>query len=260
MSRDYIVRRTVAENEMFAALSVSYPAGNLCTCTDSGSGKTFRAGNTSGIWAFAIPYPALWVLAVNAPDGINIKTQEILISADDAGKAISVALSYTLYLCEDGVLKFGDSDDKGVHIFTLEAKKLQSGSSTGAGAPVASYGSNSIELTGADGGQVGLAYINEYADFSDCDSIIATGSFTACSVGTIGLRFVLISEIGTYCMDNVVAEHRITASKSLESMTLDLSSLESGERKGYVGFIIINNGTSGEVVLGDIYGHREGAE
>ena len=84
--------------------------------------------------------------------------------------------------------------------------------------------------------------------------------FTACSVGTIGLRFVLISEIGTYCMDNVVAEHRITASKSLESMTLDLSSLESGERKGYVGFIIINNGTSGEVVLGDIYGHREGAE
>lgn len=92
--------RTNAKNngggKAFAAISVTYPAGSTCTCTNST--KTLTLKNTSGQGFFLIPYAATWT--VTATDGTNTKSQGVEITSE--GQSVSVTLVYDLILFDGG--------------------------------------------------------------------------------------------------------------------------------------------------------------
>lgn len=80
----------------FALIGVTYPAGSICTCTDSM--KTLTLKDTSGLGIFLIPYAATWT--VSCTDGDKTKSVTVSITAD--GQSESVTLSYELYIFKSG--------------------------------------------------------------------------------------------------------------------------------------------------------------
>lgn len=86
----------------FAVISVIYPAGSVCTCTDGT--KTLKLKNTSGHGLFLIPYAATW--AVRCFDGADYDSsgqktsQNVEITTE--GQSESVILSYTLWVFKSG--------------------------------------------------------------------------------------------------------------------------------------------------------------
>ena len=103
---------------LFAVISVTYPAGSVCTCTKGT--KTYKAKNTSGLALFAVPEVGDWT--VSCTDGTKTASKTVTISAD--GEAVSVELAYELVLFspENGALAYtlygrqatGAADEPGV--------------------------------------------------------------------------------------------------------------------------------------------------
>lgn len=97
MSEGLIVRRGGTGGKVFAFIVVTYPEGSTCTCSDGS--KTLRAKDTSGSFAFVVPYAATWT--VTCTDGTSISSKTVLISL--IGDSVHVVLGYELYLFESGV-------------------------------------------------------------------------------------------------------------------------------------------------------------
>lgn len=79
-----------------ATISVTYPAGSTCTCTDGTT--TLTAPNTSGTWACTVPNAGTWTVA--STSGTESDSEVASITAD--GQSVSVELSYSLRLYKEG--------------------------------------------------------------------------------------------------------------------------------------------------------------
>lgn len=92
--------RTNAKNngggKAFAAISVTYPAGSTCTCTDGT--KTLSLKDTSGQGFFLIPYAATWT--VTAVSGSKSTSKTVSITAE--GQVKNVTLMFETILWEAG--------------------------------------------------------------------------------------------------------------------------------------------------------------
>lgn len=82
----------------FAVISVTYPAGSVCTCSDGT--KTLSLKDTSGQGFFLIPYAGTWI--VTATDGTNTKSESVEITSE--GQSESVVLNYQLVLFDNGIV------------------------------------------------------------------------------------------------------------------------------------------------------------
>ena len=81
---------------LFSVISVTYPAGSVCTCAKGT--KTYKAKNTSGRALFAVPEVGDWT--VSCTDGTQTASKTVTISAE--GEGINVELVYELLLFFDG--------------------------------------------------------------------------------------------------------------------------------------------------------------
>lgn len=89
MGECFITRRGGSGGgKAFAVISVSYPAGSVCTCSDGT--KTLKLKDTSGQGFFLIPYAGTWI--VTATDGTNTKSESVEITSE--GQSVDVALLY----------------------------------------------------------------------------------------------------------------------------------------------------------------------
>lgn len=79
-----------------ATISISYPAGSICTCTNGST--TLTAPNTSGTWECIIPSAGTWT--VSCTDGTDTASQAVSITTE--GQAVSVELIYIRYLYKNG--------------------------------------------------------------------------------------------------------------------------------------------------------------
>lgn len=82
--------------KLFAVISVTYPAGSVCTCTKGT--KSYKAKNTSGLAIFAVPETGDWM--VSCTDGTQTASKTVTISTE--GEAVSVTLFYQLVLYNAG--------------------------------------------------------------------------------------------------------------------------------------------------------------
>lgn len=93
MNEVMILRRGGGGN-LFAAIGVTYPASNTCTC--SNGKKTLVAKAKNGQWIFSIPKPASlperWT--VTSTDGVDSKSKDV--SIDSEGQCVTVNLKETV--------------------------------------------------------------------------------------------------------------------------------------------------------------------
>ena len=82
--------------KLFAVISVTYPAGSVCTCTKGT--KSYKAKNTSGLALFAVPETGDWT--VSCTDGTQTASKTVSISAE--GQSVNIELSYAILLFKDG--------------------------------------------------------------------------------------------------------------------------------------------------------------
>lgn len=82
--------------KLFAVISVTYPAGSVCTCTKGT--KSYKAKNTSGLALFAVPETGEWT--VSCTDGTQTASTTVTVSAE--GEAVNVKLAYDLRLFDNG--------------------------------------------------------------------------------------------------------------------------------------------------------------
>lgn len=81
--------------EAFAAISVTYPEGSVCTCTQPGQ-TPLTAGDTSGAWLFFVPVGGEWTIACT--DGERTASSMVEITA---AQAASIELLYAFYLFDN---------------------------------------------------------------------------------------------------------------------------------------------------------------
>lgn len=81
---------------LFAVISVTYPAGSVCTCTKGT--KTYQAKNTSGLALFAVPETGDWT--VSCTDGTQTASATVSITAE--GQGATAKLAYNLRLFDNG--------------------------------------------------------------------------------------------------------------------------------------------------------------
>ena len=140
----------------FALISVTYPDGSTCTCTDGT--KTLTLKGTSGQGIFIIPYAGTWT--VTATDGTNTKSESVEITSE--GQSLSVMLLYELVLYEDGVL----------HNESLSGGLLLNGETFTIKNPIALsayrtyFGSGSHKWSGSQNlGTANAMSVSEYSNF-----------------------------------------------------------------------------------------------
>ena len=96
MGEAFIVRRG-GIGKAFAAISVSYPAGSICTCT-KGS-RVLKAKDTAGQWMFLLPESGDWAVECHTEDGGKNKEKTVSVSKN---KTYAVELFYTYDLFRAG--------------------------------------------------------------------------------------------------------------------------------------------------------------
>lgn len=74
--------------DAYAAISVTYPEGSICTCSQAGQ-TTLTAGDTSGIWLFVVPVGGEWTITIT--DGENTKSENVEITAQGQVETIAIA-------------------------------------------------------------------------------------------------------------------------------------------------------------------------
>ena len=79
-----------------ASISVTYPEGSTCTCSDGAT--TLTAPDSSGRYTFVVPSAGTWT--VTSTNGEFTKTETVAITTN--GQNESVELLYRLYLFNDG--------------------------------------------------------------------------------------------------------------------------------------------------------------
>lgn len=79
---------TGGSNMGFASISVTYPEGSVCTCTNGT--KTYTAKTTVGVYLFNVNAAGNWV--ISCTDGTNTDTVSVTVSTE--GETLSATLTY----------------------------------------------------------------------------------------------------------------------------------------------------------------------
>jgi hypothetical protein len=82
-----------------ASISVTFPAGSTCTCSDGAT--TLTAPNTSGSYTFVVPNAGTWTITATATDGSG-KTNSTTVKITTSGESKTATLAYRLYLFQSG--------------------------------------------------------------------------------------------------------------------------------------------------------------
>ena len=88
-----------SSGKLFAVIAVTYPSGSICTCSDGT--KTMKAKDTSGYALFNVK-AGTYTVECHTSDNSKSKSTSVTVAESDAGKSISVTLSYEFVLFDNG--------------------------------------------------------------------------------------------------------------------------------------------------------------
>lgn len=93
--------------KLFAVISVTYPAGSVCTCTKGT--KSYKAKNTSGLALFAVPETGDW--AVSCTDGTLTVSKTVSITADGQSASVVLLYKYLFHAGKGALVKFDTASE-----------------------------------------------------------------------------------------------------------------------------------------------------
>lgn len=195
-----------------ATISVTYPAGSNCTCTDGTT--TMTAPDTSGSHTFVVPNAGTWT--VSCTDGTDTASKDVAITTD--GQSESVTLEY---IPEGALYYYGDerTDTTGGWKKTNPYSQYSTGtltkyddyiklSATGVDTVVRASTQKTISLSGYDTlilnvtkySSAGGEHVLGICESSDLENIIATAGITAAGAVALDVsgytgKYVVVVEI-----------------------------------------------------------------
>ena len=148
--------------KLFAVISVTYPAGSVCTCTKGT--KSYKAKDASGLALFAVPETGEWT--VSCTDGTQTASASVSITTE--GQAETVELSYKDYLLN------GETQ---TYAFTASPQAVNKNAPDGGIGSVVSD-SNGTKLTGAWNGVWATGKVIDLTEFDSLVFDVTVNSMT----------------------------------------------------------------------------------
>lgn len=214
-----------------ATISVSWPEGATCACSDGVTTLTAPASLTS--YVFAVPNAGTWT--VSCSDGDKTASSEVTIAAD--GETKTITLSYKYHLINGASRPVS---------FTARALSL-SGSANKTTPYISSSGGKTyISATGGGGSGVYYGWLvssNWAIDVSNYKKLVLKG--TKSGAGSKYLR--LWSSIGSSGNANVVKSAGVESATT----TIDVSALSDKYIIGFAGEV--TGGGSSEICVEELY-------
>lgn len=201
-----------------ATISITYPAGSVCTCSDGTT--TFTAPDTSGTWKCVVPNTGTWT--VSCTNGTDTDTETVSITTD--GQSVSATLAYW-----DGtIFDYGN-----------EYTAITGGYSKNATTSLTKNSDGSYTIKGNSDSNPAWQYTANKIDLSNFNTLHFYGLIYDHGVhsATASVNNVAIAiwrEIGSNVANNRVAAIGHTISGKIEEQTLDVSTLPDGEY--YIGW------------------------
>lgn len=209
-----------------ATISVTYPAGSTCTCSDGST--TLTAPDTSGSYVFIVRNTGSWT--VTATNEEKSTSRVVVITSD--GQSESVALLYETYL-----YIAGDTCDDITGGYVAEGLKASASGNT-AHTPSVTYGESSMvikPITATSGNYRGGIVRTVYKiDCSKYSKLIFDGTVEGLGSGYSSSKVCIWSDMGTTQNDNLVVSGKLANGSN--PVIVDLSGLDDGSYYIGLGF------------------------
>ena len=188
---------------LFSVISVTYPAGSVCTCTKGT--KTYKAKNTSGLALFAVPEVGDWI--VSCTDGTQTASKTVTISAE--GETVNVALVYNLL-----IVNGTDTSVSGG--WAVSGDKSYSATLTAGG----------LNINGPGGGARGTCYMNTFnaALLADFNTLIMEYRLESLYEGADVNKLI----IGTTKNSGERASVLVPQSSTKKKLSINISKINAG--------------------------------
>ena len=153
MSKGYIIGGG-GSTKLYACISVTYPSGSTCTCTNGT--KTLKAKGTSGTAIFNVPSTGTWT--VTATNGSKTASKSVSITAE--GQTVVVDLKYETYLLDGSTMAY---------TFAAGAQEANKNTGTNGSVGTVTKSSDGIRLTGS---WEGVWATQKVVDLTDFNSLV----------------------------------------------------------------------------------------
>lgn len=193
--------------KVFAVISVTYPAGSVCTCTDGA--RTLTAKDTSGKAMFVIPSAGTWT--VNAVNGSQTKSQTVSITAE--GQVETVVIMFSIDLYADGIESVTWTAKSGTYAMASKYSTY--------------FRFYTLQNVTGDAAQI---YTPNPIDLTGCTSVSIKGSFV--SANTLALGIYSSSPQGDYMSGNALAKITLNTKEDNFTKTLDISGVADSVKSG----------------------------
>lgn len=210
---------------LFSVISVTYPAGSVCTCTKGT--KNYKAKTTSGLALFAVPEVGDWT--VSCTDGTETASKTVEITEE--GQSKTTTLLYKTYLFYNG---YNNTDLAGSP--SVKGVKYNSSGEGTAVTPTLALESDSMSLVcnaeGVEAGS-GILYWRKAVDVTDFNTLELAAVNNSAS-GTTGWIMLGVADavpsyiIGWPCTNTALSAY-------IGEMRFDLSNI-TGMKYIIIGF------------------------
>ena len=218
-------KTNVAGARLRAVIAVTYPEGSVCTC--SNGTKTLKARDTSGKALFNV-FTGTWT--GTATDGSKTASKSVTIA--DAGQAVNVALSFTLYL------RRGIDDCSADTGGWISEARAWGENVAGAGAPIVDKSNITWIVLTQNYAKGGLYRTVNKIDLSQYNTLVVELTVNSTDSHPEYFTFGIWSELGTYYRYNMAAYWNPTNNISSTTISIDISKLNGSY---YVGYGLYNN-------------------
>ena len=218
---------------LYAIIAVTYPEGSVCTCV-SGT-KTLKARDTSGKALFNVTVGE-WT--VSCTDGTDTASKAVSITSE--GQAVSVELSYRLYLYKNGDKCTDVGGDWSFH------KQYADGASISYGTDKVTINLKSVHLQ-----YMGVCFWYKKIDITNYSKLCMLVSYNSASSATQGI--CVCSSVPDDPMESGSYDARqlIEGSSDTVPFELDISAITGSK---YIGFgASMGDTDSGSVQIKEVY-------
>jgi hypothetical protein len=209
-----------------ATISITYPAGSTCTCSDGVT--TLTAPNTSGTWKCVVPNTGSWT--VSCTNGTE-STEEVVVITTD-GQSVSVEWAFW-----HGELYDSGNEYESITGGFIAIAMPYNSTAINVKAPTIVRDGKMLSSTVTANDIAGAIVTANKIDLSGYTKLRYTGELKSTSVNPCAM--CVWTELGTIKTDNLVASMPTANLGSVVDGELNISSLPSGQY--YIGFHITYN-------------------
>ena len=207
-----------------AYITVEYPNGSICTCSDGTD--TLTAPDTSGSHTFAVYHSGLWTISCSNATSGERNSCDVNVILD--GQTQKITISYKLHLYNAG------NECLDVSGGWSGVAKKSSVSSSVATTPTVTRTSSYIEGRLNNYDLTAVLYATKAVNLTGYRKLVANGEFYLNGGFNNNLRLTVWTSLGTYYDKDIVAYSSAGVSTKTTKLEIDISNLSGNHTIGFI--------------------------